>query len=560
MSVLSRKSRRADAVPLSQDSINRSIALGQYQPNANPDLAESLFSQIRALKDQGHLDEAQLLLQPLLNGRVTTRLFQALMLQAEIYGEQKNYSQAQACYELLLENVDADDQLSAQEALRLKGLVQLNAGWLCEQSGALAEGLLRYNQAIICFEALAEQIPALVLTSLMMAYRQRARVYRLLGQVTEALQDLERSAQAQTQVMTPLAVNTDILKEWFSLGLLQQDLGHWTQALASHELALRQCSLLPNGPERERWTVMIQTQRAFCCEQLEQPELALELYQQALNTLDVEQEPLQFVLLRLLKIALQLRLEPEWPDAVIAFAELKQTLDQLELAGADRAELAVPLLALAGLCHERETDWALDFYSMAIRCLEQTRRQADRVLQGRLIDAYRGRAELLETLGHPLKALGSLKQAVRLAEQMMDAELQAELQVQIGLLYQNLNKPEAAINAFEQARLLDQPVSWAIRNPEDSWFKASYFLAFLLATEQHYPERALNVLLEIQQVCPGYIEYDLACLYAKLEQSDQAFEYLQKHLQSPSALSFEDISADSDLAALQTDSRWQQLF
>lgn len=559
MSVLSRKSRRAESVPLSQDSVNRAIALGQYRQEAQPDFGESLLSQARSLKERGLFDEALSLLQPLLTGSIVTRLFQALMLQAEIHSERGNYAQAQASYGLLLEAVTSDNNLTALESVRMRGLVQLNAGWLYEQSGEFEACLGRYTQAIICFEDLCAEIPDQVLSSLMMAYRLRARIYRLQGLIPQALRDLEASTAAQSRILEPLATNTDILREWFSLGQLQQELGQWSQALASQDLALRQCAQLPKGPERERWIGMIQTQRALCCEHLSQPEAAIELYDQALAVFDAEREPLQWVLLRLLKIALQLRIEPDHLNAEQTFRELQESIAKLELAGTDRAELALPLLALASLCHAGDPDWGLDFYSTAIRCLEQTHKRENIELVRRLVEAYRGRSALLDLLGQPQKALASLKQGLRQAEMIADQELQADMQLQIGLVSQSLGKFDLAAKSFEQARLLDGAVEWAVRTPDDSWFRASYFLAFLLTSELNQLERALDLLLELDAACPHQVDYDLACLYARLQRPDQAFARLQAHLASPEPLSPEDITADSDLQSLQTDPRWQAL-
>ncbi|PKL80267.1 MAG: hypothetical protein CVV27_00625 [Candidatus Melainabacteria bacterium HGW-Melainabacteria-1] len=538
------RSHRSTA--LSLDATNLTIAFGQPQTQALPNLGESLYRRARALHQDGQLDQALALLQQLPQAS-----FEATMLEAELLSLKGSFSQARSAYEALQVQIETSLSLSAAERTRMRGLVRLNTAWLLEQSGELEAALQRYSQSIESLESLLPDQD--ILPALMMAYRQRARAFRQLGRIPEALEDLQRSASRQEQLLKPLIDTSALFSEWFALAQQQFELQQWHNALQSYEQALK---LRPHAPTQDPvpWTAQILTQQARCLEQVGQSELAVQLYTQALVQLSMERFPRQWVLVQLLSTALRLR-RGDTPDS-ITFAQIQTVLIALEQSGTPRQELAVPLLALAELSQLGDADGALELYGAAIRSLEQAGTVSQRDSQRLLVEAYRGRAGLLESLGQLPKALASFSQAQRHAGMALDPAERAELELQHGLLLQAAHKPELALAAFARAQTLTQ----AETSPESVWFRATYFQAFLCATGLQRPADALELLLQLDQLCPGHVDYDLACIYARLGQEQAAFTRLQQHLAGPAPLSQNEVLIDEDLAPLQQHPTWQQLW
>ncbi|MEZ0372168.1 MAG: tetratricopeptide repeat protein [Candidatus Sericytochromatia bacterium] len=556
MSVVSRKAaKRSELTALSQDSTNRTIALGQYRHEVEPDLLESLYRRAQELKTAGDYPAALSLLHKLPPATDSPLMLQGMMLRAELLCLNGDYAQACQAYERLQTHAEQEASLSAWERQRLQGLVQLNLAWIQEQHGKSDAALLAYDLAIAHFLLLCSEQEAEILPSLMMAYRQRARVLRRLGRISAALDDLKESARCQERLLTPQADSTlEDVSSWFALGQMQQELEHWQQALESFDFAFRLSTRLSDATAHTLWGGMILTQQARSLEQLGLLEAAAERYAEVLQNFSPALSPLQRVLLQVLKAAVLMRLGRHFPFE--DFTAIQTELQALERAGNDRFELAIPLLALANLCHEQNPDWALDFYGAAIRCLEQSERLPEDESQRLLVDAYRGRGILLEHKGQLPKSLASFKQAQRHAEQVLEPLMKSELELQLGLALQSAGKTDQALTAFTKARELAPQDP----DPDSVWFRAAYFHAFILAGEPDQASAALQALLALDTVSPHQVDYDLACLYARLQQPEQALDRLRLHLQSPAPLSHEDILADPDLAALQPDSRWQELW
>ncbi|HEY9840667.1 MAG: tetratricopeptide repeat protein [Candidatus Sericytochromatia bacterium] len=556
MSVVSRKAaKRSELTALSQDSTNRTIALGQYRHEVEPDLIESLYRRAQELKADGDYPAALSLLQGLPPATDSPLMLQGMMLRAELLCLKGDYTQACLAYERLQAHAEQDASLSTWERQRLQGLVQLNLAWIQEQHGKSDAALLAYDLAIVRFEPLRSEQEADILPALMMAYRQRARVLRRLGRIDAALQDLQESAHCQERLLTPQADSTlEDVSSWFALGQMQQELEHWQQALESFDFALRLSARIGDPATHALWGGMIRTQQARSLEQLGLLEAAAERYAEVLQDFSLTLSPLQRVLLQVLKASALMRLKR--PIPIEDFTAIRAELQVLELAGSDRFELAIPLLALADLSHDQDPDWALDFYGAAIRCLEQSDRLPEDESQRLLVDAYRGRGILLERKGQLPKSLASFKQAQRHAEQVLEPLMRSELELQLGLVLQSAGKSDQALTAFTKARELAPQDP----DPDSVWFRAAYFHAFILAGMPDQASAALQALLALDTVSPRQVDYDLACLHARLQQPEQALDRLLLHLQSSAPLSREDILADPDLAALEAESRWQELW
>lgn len=546
--------RRADLAGLSQDMTNRSIAMGQYRPEAQPDLLEGMFSRAQELKQAGRYDEALKLLREVPPGADSPRLLEVLMLQAELLSLQGEYQKACEVYANLRVFSANNLDLSLEERLRLEGLIQLNTAWLLEQQNQLDAAMIGYDKAIGALEPLQALMPEQILPALMMAYRQRSRVHRAAGAIAQAAMDLERSGRLQEQFLLSCKEAEDTVLEqvssWFALGQMQQEVEHWQEAYDSFVMALNLSDDLPPGSERNRWQGMIQTQAARCFEGLGELAHATSLYRAALTLISRQEAPLQWVQLQLLQMGLSLRQGRS--DALARISDIEAELQSLEAAGTERHVLAVPLMALANLCFEADSERALEFYGAAIRSLEQSQRLQSEDSQRALVDAYRSRAGLLESKGQLPRALASYKQAQRHAEGVLSQHEKAELELRVGLAHQAAGKAEQALHDFARARELSE-VDAAF---DSVWFRAGYFHAFVLATELNRPEDALAELIVLDALAPGHLDYDLACLHARLKQPDQAFERLARHLAGPDPLSREDILADPDLAVLQGDTRW----
>lgn len=546
--------RRADLAGLSQDMTNRSIAMGQYRPEARPDLLEGMFRRAQALKEAGSYDEALELLREVPPGADSPLLLEVLMLRAELLSLQGEYQKACEVYASLRVFSANNLNLSIEDRLRLEGLIQLNTAWLLEQQDQIAAAITGYDNAIGALEPLQALMPEQILPALMMAYRQRSRAHRAAGSIAQAAMDLEQSGRLQEQLLLSSSEGEDTALEqvssWFALGQMQQEVEHWQEAYDSFVMALNLSDDLPAGSERNRWQGMIQTQEARCLEGLGELAHATSLYRAALTLISRQESPLQWVQLQLLQTGLSLRQGRR--DALARIGDIETELRALESAGTERHVLAVPLMALANLCFEADSERALEFYGAAIRSLEQSQRLQSEESQRALVDAYRSRAGLLESKGQLPKALASYKQAQRHAEGVLSNKEKAELELRVGLAHQAAGKAEQALQDFARAREL------AEMNAEcdSAWFRAGYFHAFVLATELGRPEDALAELLVLDALAPGHVDYDLACLHARLKQPDQAFERLARHLAGPDPLSLEDILADPDLGVLQADTRW----
>lgn len=557
ISGVSGKSKRKDVTKdpflLSQDSTNRAIALRQYQPAGQPNLVDSLLRQAEELKVAGQYEQALEQLQHLPETETAGQSLQAMMQAAEILSMQGHYTEALQSYQNLADFVANIRDLSLSERSRMLGLVLLNQAWVLSQLGRNQSALENYDQAIIKLESVQEDFQEEILPSLMMAFRQRGITQRLLGYLDAALQDLERSTYYQERLLKPIAESVlELVSSWFSLARQQQEIDHWEQALESLDQALKLSADLDKPEERKLWAGMIQTQRARCFEQNGALNAALHVYESALRQIDAQVAPRQWVLLRVLRAGLAFQLKQA--DALTGFEAVRQSFEVLEEQG-QTEELAIPLLALAGLATEQEPQWALEFYNGAIRCLERANKERQLEYQPFLIDAYRGRGNLLADLAQPAKALASLKQARRLAEHTLNQRALSELDLQLGLVLQACGRPEQALESYSQAAQSAQ----AVLSADSVGFRAIYFQAYILANELNRAQEALSLLEDLDRRCPEQVDYDLACLYARLGQPEQALEHLQKHLASPQSLSLDEILADPDLAVLQTLPSWQAL-
>lgn len=544
--------RRGEQTGLSRDATNLSIAMGQYHHAAEPLLISALLNQANQRKAAGDYAGALRCLDGLSSGQPSPMQLQALMLRAELLSLMGEFRQARRVYQDLREMAAVHAGLTPTERQRLIGLIHLNLAWLEEQQGQPEAAVTAYTAAIDALTPLAEIDPALTLPSLMTAYRQRSHVQRGLGQIEAALADLDASARFQTSYLQPVHTQLEQVGSWFSLGLMQQELANWQEAFDTFALALRLAEGLEPA-EHGRWNGMILTQQARCQAELGRVREAATLYGRAGTFLQADTAPRQWVQLQLLAAGLALR--NGQTGSLIALSRVDQVLERLEAEGVERQELAVPLVALAELCCDTEPVKAQGYFTAAIRSLEQSARSLNENGQRLLVEAYRGRGGLLEAEGQLTKALASFKQALRQTDGLADSLLQAELALRIGLIQQALGKSAQALEAFARARQAAPPADTA----ESPGFRAGYFEAFVLAGEPEGSERALALLLALDQRVPGELDYDLACLLTRLGRYDEAFVRLASHLGGPHPLPLEDIRADADLLALQADPRWEPL-
>ena len=348
----------------------------------------------------------------------------------------------------------------------------------------------------------------------------------------------------------------EMVSDWFSLALVQQQLANWSEAMESLDKALKASGDIKDLQEQKLWAGMIQTQRARCLEELGSLDSAVYIYDSALRHISLEAAPRQWALVTLLRSALLLRLQR--PDALNSIQALQEILEKLE-QNLQTKELVVPLIALASLCSEQDTDLALDLYSRAIRYLEQSDRSQLANYSHLLLEAYVGRGTVLNSQGQHSKALHSFKQACRLADAILAGDALAELYLQFALCLQSNHKFDQALETFQQAEkvCLENPESPVL--PQSVPFRAIYFQAFVYATDLNQPQKALEILFRLDRQCPGQVDYDLACLLSRVEQPQFAIKYLIQHLQSPHAFDLDDILTDPDLAGLQSQAEWQDV-
>lgn len=540
--ILTHRSRRRRPL-LSQDHHNRTIALSSSSAEA-----ASALNPLQLSAEQGLNETEQALRQTLLE------LTQA----AERASLAQHYPDALRLYEQVLTILQADLRLlPLPESLRMQGLAYLNAAWLQQQMAQFELALNQYTQALNLLKPLAILETEGLSASLMIVYRQRAQVYQALGYHAEAMQDLEQSLQFQLEALGQGPAQEELAQDWFNLALIQQELEQTQAALNSLQQA-RQSLSQTVVDQNNNLLLPILSQLAGLQIAEGQYQAARETYQQLLKTAR-SQSPRIWAQYALLQAAFFLKIND--PATQQELDEIHATVLQLEHQHTDAYGLVEPLLSLADLCREqRLSEEALRFYTDAIRCAERSQVKRTLAFQEVLMRAYTGRANQLLEQGEANKALQAFRQAHRLAEGCVEALALAELDLQLGLCYQQVDKFEQAHSCFSQAIavLVKQPPGEG--SPDDPLIRALYLRGFLLVLHFDDVLSALQDFIAIEQYCPGLAAYDLACLYTRLGQLTQALHHLRLHLASPYALSQAEILADEDLLPLQLEPGWSELF
>lgn len=551
---VSKRAKTKQHILLSQDSTNRSIALNTVFQEPQFNLIQSQIQQVQTLKEQGDFEQALEQLEQIQTHYKSIDRLHKMMQEAEILSIQGNYPQALVAYEQLRLLLKVTRDLNPQEHSRLLALILLNQAWVLQQLDQFQAALNAYNQSIEKLESLLKSDLTDVIPSLMIAHRQRSMSHRSLQNTAASQADLERASVYQDILMAPVETSMlEMVSDWFSLAMVQQQLANWSDALESLDKALKASSDIKDFQEQKLWAGMIQTQRARCMEELGSLDSAVYIYDSALRHISSETAPRQWALVNLLRSALLLRLQR--PDALEAIQPLQDSLESLEQSS-ETQDLAVPLIALASLCSEQNTELALDLYSRAIRYLEQSDRSQIANYTYLLLEAYSGRGNVLNLQGQYQKALHSFKQACRLADTILSGDALAEVYLQFALCLQSNQKFEQALETFEQAERVCHPDPESPVLPDSVAFRAIYFQAFVYAADLNQAQKALEVLFRLDRQCPGQVDYDLACLLSRVGQTQFAINYLMQHLQSPQASHLEDILSDPDLADLQSHPQW----
>lgn len=537
------RQKRLRTFLLSQDSTNRSIALtpGQEPPAVSvPEPSDPLAEQ------EAHFRQR----------------LQETIRKGEQFTAQGAHAKALSAYAEILNLLREDAILALPERVQLRGLVHMNTAWIYhQQSGDLEAALEQYTEAIDCLEPIRGLAHDGILSSLMISYRQRSQVQRRLGNMEAALADLEASARRQQELVAPENAPLEILEDWLGLAAYQIELERWHPALDSLVQAEK---LLPHlsleQALRHRQTLL--AQRAQILERLDEPLAALHSYDQLLETFDQKNQALLWARYALLRSVAAFGLPEHEHDAELQ--AIAQTLQQVEEQDLERHELVVPLLGLAELCQQAQREnWALNFYAAAIRCLERSQTERDEQDQLYLMQAYAGRAQLLQERGELTKALSAFRQARRLARNLVHnlsgSEALASLNLQMALAYQAAQKSAEALKLLTETIAFLSPLAGPL-TAEHPLVRAHYLRAFLLCLEQDDAESAQIDFEAVEALCPGLAAYDIACLQVRNGEPESAFVSLRQHLASPYALSQDEIEADVDLQALHGDARWQALW
>lgn len=532
------RARKLKRPALSQDLTNIQIAWGKVQEPAE------VLPRFSLAQTPG----------PVASESDTSRL-QNLALKAERLSQKQDFKAALQVYaeieRFAAQSLGPDSAVYQQ----MKGLACFNQGWIFQQQQHWQAALQAYAQAIQELLGLNPELHPDVQTTLMMLYRQRSQVYRQLEMPIEALSDLEQSAQYQQHCEAPLE-HEENFKDWLQLAQVQLQLEQAPKALESLQQAENLLEVLPALPD-SLYSVLYSLQ-AQGWQQVGQNQTALEAYAKLLKRVDAAEAPITWACHALLKTCLLFENAVE--EAPQEAASLLSKLQELEVSLPERQELALPLLALAELCEQhQELELALAYLGLCTRALERAQAARTGLQENQLIQAYLGRARVLQAQQSWPKAIQAFLQARKRMQAYGSPDLeQALLAVQLGLCYQEAGKYPEAAGAFAEAVALQQGKN--VNDPEDPYVRGLYFSAFLKVLHLEDPAGAYADLLAVEEQVPGLAAYDLACLSVRLSQTDQALNWLEKHLQSAYALPPGQITSDPDLEALHHEPRWKQCF
>lgn len=563
------------ALPLLQDALNRSIALGQGTTVA--------FSGSRSLA-RYHLRQAETALasqdysRALLNlievralirheswefhQEIRHQLFEALLQAGHLAAGVEAYSDALRAYDLAF--------LLAKESIPMIPLqiaqVCLNRGLLYQKLKQIPQALEDFNRAIAVLAPVVQAGPEQI-ALLAQAFRNRGELQQSLQRTEQALEDFLQAIATQKDLLVP-PDPLELAVAFRKLGLLYLHQQQRAEALAQFSRSIEVYHLLIQQGRQEFDQDLISTlmHRSQVLRELHRLSEARQDCDQALALLQRDTLPKRERLL-LQARAVTARALLSWQTQAIeeACADYLAALyfyQALRTSGLyfdpDISRLHLNLAHLS--LEQSHYDTALEHYDQALAVLAGS---PDQLMQAQLL-LERGNlhreAARPEAAERDYAAALALYQSLEPHRRLAVVAAMAEVLLQQGLLAADRGAVQQACEQYAAAIELLQPVR--PQQPVDAdhvWVRSHYFRGFLQATALNQPQAALADFDQVEQVCPGLVSYDRACLLARLGQIPEAFQALENHLSSPYRLDPAEIAADPDLQPLQGLPRWQEL-
>ena len=478
--------------------------------------------------------------------------------QAESLSQKENFNGADKIYLQIIETC-INSPLPDSESQHLIGLSHMNRGWIAQQREKYEQAIAIYTQAIDTFQHNQGVDLESYRSALMTVYWQRGQCYRKLNQAEMAAQDLYTASQFDGDFLKIHENRQEVIEGLLSLITVYIDLTYYQKALNTLAQAREHLKILRENSGGQGYNFPIEDierlilyRHAQIMHAMEAWDQVEEVYSVLLARISPEKEALSWSRYALLLLAHQHQ-HGQMDSALLS--QIENNLKHFEADQKARQILASPLLALADLHVEaQDNETALKYYSDALRCIESSP-QKDKAQPLERLAAYAGRARCLQAMEDHCRAAQAYRKAIELSD---EDDGQALLLNQLHFSYLALGKNEEALAALNQSLKIASSAVFA--DAEHPATRARYFRAFYHVLVSQDIAAAQADLEHVEQDCPGMAAYDLACLAAKAQHAERAFDMLARHLKSAYALKREQIEADSDLSPLQADSRWAQLW